>query len=75
MGPAVLSSRCGQSRYKLDSYLHVQTSCILLSSEATSTVLANSLLPLFADIFFLQFTQTVVICSMPLLGSSIKDNE
>ena len=29
MGPAVLRLKCGTSRYKLDSYLHVHTSCIL----------------------------------------------
>ena len=54
---------------------HVHTSCILLSSEATSAVLAISLLSSFADIFFLQFIQTPVICSMPLLSSSIMYNE
>ena len=75
MGPAVLSFKCGQSRYKLDSYLHVHTSCILLSSEATSAGLAISLLSSFADIFFLQFIQTPVICSMPFLTSSIMHNE
>ena len=75
MGPAVLSFKCGQSRYKLDSYLHVHTSCILLSSEATSAVFAISLLASFADIFFLQFIQTPVICSMPLLSSSIMHKE
>ena len=62
--PEVLSSKCGQSRYRFDSYLHVHTNCILLNSEATSKVLAISLLSSFADIFFLQFIQAPVICSL-----------
>ena len=55
MGPAVLSFKCGTSRHKLDSYLHVHTSCILLSSEAASALLSISLLSSIVDIFFLQF--------------------
>ena len=75
MGPAVLSFKCGTSRYKLDSYLHVHTSCILLSSEATSAVLSISLLSSIVDILFLQFIQAPVICSIPLLSSSTMYNE
>ena len=75
MGPAVLSFKSAKSRYKLDRYLRVPTICILLNSVATSGVLAISLLSSFADIFFLQFIQTPVICRMPLLSSSILHNE
>ena len=75
MGPAVLSFKSAKGRYKLDRYLRVPTICILLNSVATSGVLAISLLSSFADIFFLQFIQTPVICRMPLLSSSILHNE